>query len=450
MSVRWWDWGSKHGPPESRDRHVWLALANHADDGGACYPSLPFLVKETCKSESTVRRALNALEAGGWIIRTQRGNGRGNRAHYQLVKRASAGDPLTDKVATKKGCQADSQRVSGGRGKGVTVTEPPHPLKGVTVREPSERTVIEKHTPISPSRGEQEADSERKGNGPAKVNLGRIAFTAAVNAVHDALMRLTPPAFEKRRNFRNGAEEWNEYRFGDLAFESLEDSGADGLVLKVSSPDPDATARGLEKYKNRWDKALLKEFGKPVRLAIRASTQDTDLPCKAQDSSDVGEVDWFAQIAQSVLSDRASRAADLIEPQPEPTRNALTAPTSPLSPEDSSRTGEAPPIEPPREQAADLSAQTGEDIPEGLSVIEYATRVLEEQNMQAPSKLLLGETERALRELAELEKCTEVAAARRMRGRMAARARTGSPRWYEWMKTGGWKESQESHLERSP
>lgn len=435
VSVLWWGWGSKYGPPKSRDRHVWLALANHADNGGACFPSLRFLINETRKSESTVRRALHALEADGWVKITQRGNGRGKRTHYQLVNRVSAGNPLTDQVTTEKGCQTESQWVSDGPGKGVTVTEPPHPHIGVTVSEPSGETVIEEHTPISPSqaRGEQKTDSERKGNGFSERDRNRIAFTAAVDAVHDALMRLTPVAFEKRRNFRNGAVEWNEYRFGDLAFESLEESGADRLVLTVSSPDPDATARGLEKYKNRWDKALHKAFGEPVRLSILGNTQHAPLPFEAQHSSDAGELVSLAQIVQSVLSGRPSRVADLIRPQPEPTRNALTAPTSPLSPENHSRTGEAPPPDPQLTSADELA----EVLPPGLTPDAYACRVLEEIGWSAPAPKMLCAVTTAIEARAERDGCPHDEAARRLLREARAAAREGPQKWYEWFRKRG-------------
>jgi len=94
-----------------------------------------------------------------------------------------------------------------------------------------------------------------------------------MDAVQDALMRLTPPAFENRRNFRNGALEWSEYRFGDLALESCKEQDAGALLLIVSTPDPTATSRGLEKYSARWDKALHKAFGRSVKFVLCSNEQ---------------------------------------------------------------------------------------------------------------------------------------------------------------------------------
>lgn len=144
MSVEWWSWGWKNGPPDPDHRYVWLALANHADKAGDCFPSIPRLVEETRLSESTVRRALNALVADGWVVRTMRGNGRGKLTHYQLVmnkQRVSDRDPLPSEAETLKGRPADSHSESQGPEKGVTLTKPPHPHIGVTVNEPSEGNV---------------------------------------------------------------------------------------------------------------------------------------------------------------------------------------------------------------------------------------------------------------------------------------------------------------------
>lgn len=140
MSIVWTNWCWKHGPQDPDERYVCLAIADNADADGFAYPSIPYLVDKTRKSESSVRRAINQLVAEGWLVRTHAGNGRGNRAHYQLVKKVSVGHPFQSVKGvsvTEKGCQGENERLSQGPEKGVSQTNPPHPHKGVTVIEPS-------------------------------------------------------------------------------------------------------------------------------------------------------------------------------------------------------------------------------------------------------------------------------------------------------------------------
>ena len=126
--MEWWGWGWKHGPPDPDLRYIWLALADNANVAGAAFPSIPYLVRKTRKSESSVRRAIKRLVSGGWVIRTERGDGRGKITHYQLVKRVSGGNPLTNGTVTEKGCQGDTQTLSQGPGKGVRSRTPHTPL----------------------------------------------------------------------------------------------------------------------------------------------------------------------------------------------------------------------------------------------------------------------------------------------------------------------------------
>ena len=53
-------------------RHVLLALVEHANPGGSCYPSQSRLSEYTGYSTKTVRRALRALEDVGVIHRSPR------------------------------------------------------------------------------------------------------------------------------------------------------------------------------------------------------------------------------------------------------------------------------------------------------------------------------------------------------------------------------------------
>lgn len=125
-----WVW--ENGPEDSNDRYVLLKLADNANQEGQCYPSMTEISRATRLSESTVRRCLNNLEKGGWLT-AFKGIGRGKHSQYVLLKKVSE-----EKVSQRK---VSERKVSFGPIKGVTqtlkgvsLTEPPHPLKGVTVK----------------------------------------------------------------------------------------------------------------------------------------------------------------------------------------------------------------------------------------------------------------------------------------------------------------------------
>lgn len=53
-------------------RHVLMVIADAADKGGVCWPSLDYLVDATRLSKATVSRALAELEDGGYLSRRRR------------------------------------------------------------------------------------------------------------------------------------------------------------------------------------------------------------------------------------------------------------------------------------------------------------------------------------------------------------------------------------------
>ena len=138
MSIHWISHAWKAGPEDSNARYVYLAIADNANDEGFAFPSLTFLRDKTKLSESTVRRCIANLEANGWL-EVKRGVGKGKRSEYTLKKVSESGLLPSTKGVTvaEKRCQCDSEKASQRQAKGVAVTNPPHPLIGVTVIEPS-------------------------------------------------------------------------------------------------------------------------------------------------------------------------------------------------------------------------------------------------------------------------------------------------------------------------
>lgn len=147
MSVIWTEYVWQHGPKDPHVKFVLLRLADRAGKEGTCFPSIGSIAIETCLSESTVRRAVQELEKGGWLT-VIRGNGRGKSSHYQLLERVSCGQALgeEERVSGENPSEEDplEERVSPGQEKGVTQTEkgvtlqkPPHPLISINRQEPS-------------------------------------------------------------------------------------------------------------------------------------------------------------------------------------------------------------------------------------------------------------------------------------------------------------------------
>lgn len=66
---------------------VYMYLKNRADSNGVCYPAIPTIARELHLSRSTVKRALDDLESGGYIRRSprQRSNGAKSSNNYEIL-----------------------------------------------------------------------------------------------------------------------------------------------------------------------------------------------------------------------------------------------------------------------------------------------------------------------------------------------------------------------------
>jgi len=144
VSIQWIGEVWANGAEDSNDRLVQLALADNADLDGRCWPSLLEICRKTRLSESSVRRSIQHLEKEGRLI-VQRGRGAGNTSHYQLRKVSER------KVSERKVSEGKKKGVTQ-KEKGVTVTNPPDPLLGRTVKnrkEPSEEFELPDVIPAS-------------------------------------------------------------------------------------------------------------------------------------------------------------------------------------------------------------------------------------------------------------------------------------------------------------
>ena len=95
-----------------------LALADHADDSGACYPSVSRLAAKTRMSERSVQYMLRSLVESG-ELQIQQGGGRSNTNVYRLCPPPAVPEKVQTipgngaKIAPfeEKGCNLAPERV---------------------------------------------------------------------------------------------------------------------------------------------------------------------------------------------------------------------------------------------------------------------------------------------------------------------------------------------------
>jgi hypothetical protein len=127
MSVKALTWAFEQ-PISATEKVVLLALADHANESGLCWPSIAVLVQRAHVGERTVQRALQSLEDGGFIARErrQRENGSDTSNLYRLMfdrvsQRVSGGVNLAPHGGVT---QTGGEGVTGTGGEGVTQTVP--------------------------------------------------------------------------------------------------------------------------------------------------------------------------------------------------------------------------------------------------------------------------------------------------------------------------------------
>lgn len=99
-----------------------LALADHANDQGVCWPSVKTLAKKARLKERQTQYLLRELETGGYLRIEQRGAGRGHCTHYIV----HVPKWLQQKVQSSAGIiqervQSDAERVQSTAGKGAVL-----------------------------------------------------------------------------------------------------------------------------------------------------------------------------------------------------------------------------------------------------------------------------------------------------------------------------------------
>jgi hypothetical protein len=161
---------------------ILLVLANSADDlGGNCFPGTSLIAKRARVSERTVVRAIQRLEREGWIEVLQRGCGRPKETAREAEKYRWKSQYQIN-VWKLKGCHDDTlcggekrvtrvqERVTPVQRKGDSDDNPPHPLLGRSVLDPSMN-----QPPIAPQGGRAAQECEASDAGTEETSAEEMA-----------------------------------------------------------------------------------------------------------------------------------------------------------------------------------------------------------------------------------------------------------------------------------
>lgn len=190
--IKWLTWAWTRPLDNAPERLVLVALANHANSGGTCWPSVGRLVAMTCLGERTVRAKLQSLRARGEISITQRD---GTSSLYTLTP---AGDaplqemhPAGDADPSGSTCTLPLQEVhptpAGGAPK-LPITPIEHPTEpGVSHKAPHTqdfRDIIREFEEVYPRLGSSNATEAAlksaiaEGADPAQILAGARVYAA--------------------------------------------------------------------------------------------------------------------------------------------------------------------------------------------------------------------------------------------------------------------------------
>lgn len=153
MSVKALTWAFDQ-PIAGNEKVVLLALADHANEHGVCWPSISLLMQRAHVGERTVQRAIQSLEDAGFITRErrQRENGGDTSNLYRLMfqkvsqcvsecisvdQRGSGGVNLAPPSVEGGVTQTGGEGVTGDGGEGVTQTAPIRTVRKNRHKEPS-------------------------------------------------------------------------------------------------------------------------------------------------------------------------------------------------------------------------------------------------------------------------------------------------------------------------
>ena len=98
------------GPEDRNQLLVLLALADHADDHGRCWPSISRLARKARMSERTVQRAVRSMQSDGWLTICEQAGQRG--ANLYIIHNPTPVSVSPPSKRTRGGCQNERKGVS--------------------------------------------------------------------------------------------------------------------------------------------------------------------------------------------------------------------------------------------------------------------------------------------------------------------------------------------------
>lgn len=211
------------------EQSVLLAMAENAnDEGGDCFPGLPYLQWKTRYSERQIQRLIRSLEQRGIVtLLTSRSGGRGNVACYQIdITKGDKKSPFIKNGYKKKGDISDGKgdicdTAQELQNKVLNITEPPiepslEPPIGDPAEKPKKKKASKKKVAATPEESEQirecfdywrvehrKPTAKLSEDSPRwKSTLGRIRDGFTVEQIKSAIRGIKFSAFHMGKNDR--------------------------------------------------------------------------------------------------------------------------------------------------------------------------------------------------------------------------------------------------------
>ena len=258
-----WAW-SQHLPPTLK--LVLMALADAADDGGDCWPSVRTLAAKCCTSQRTVQRVLKDFEVRGLLLVTPRFNAVGRQSSNAYRLDLAYPDKLSPLRIRRQG-EGDMVVTPG-------VSEPCHPGgdKAMSPLEPPKEPSIE--SPLQPIAARRLNES-----------MPELEYPRSLSAAD-------------RRSI-------------DRALESVDSQGAQSLLDELAGVM--ATSGAIKTTPSRWFRAVAERYvqGKFVPIAGVSIAERRGRECALEEAPTVQAMRSTAAPSAEILQALAETRRDI-------------------------------------------------------------------------------------------------------------------------------------------